>query len=95
MNSVKSPDLEKQARTEVCYQKLRAAVIDRGYPLTADERVTENDAAELLGYVAGSLKNLRTLGVSPPFYRKPVGGCRISYRLTDLAEWIESAREDY
>jgi len=68
----------------------------RGVVLTADLRVGEAAAAELLGYSEGSLKNLRsTFGMGPAHYRRPApGGGRISYRIEDLAEWVEKAREE-
>lgn len=61
--------------------------------MSADQRVSESDAALLVGMQPGTLKNLRTEGTAPPNYRAPVGGSRISYRVLDLAEWIERKRE--
>jgi hypothetical protein len=68
----------------------------RGVALTADLRVGEDEAAVLLGYSAGSLRNLRTtFGSGPAHYRRPApGGGRVSYRIEDLAEWVEKAREE-
>jgi hypothetical protein len=68
---------------------------DSGIAVTADRRVSEADATLLLGYAPGSLKNLRTLGAAPPHYRRAAGGGRISYRLSDLAAWVEAGREDF
>ncbi|WP_423459405.1 hypothetical protein [Ottowia sp. VDI28] len=63
--------------------------------ITADERVGEADAARLVGTAQGSLKNMRTLGNGPAFFRLGVGnGSRVSYRIVDLAFWLESAREE-
>jgi len=69
------------------------ACIASGMVLSADERVGESDAATLLGYAAGTLKNMRTVGIAPPHYRRGVGGSRVSYRLIDMAEWVEQSRE--
>lgn len=61
--------------------------------VTADMRVGEKDAADLLGYTAGHLKNLRQEGRGPVSYQRGVAGSRVSYKLTDLSAWIESGRE--
>ena len=74
--------------------KVLLAVIDKNdLPMSADQRVSEVDAARLIGMEPGSLKNLRTEGGAPPNYRVPVNGQRISYRVLDLALWIEGKRE--
>jgi hypothetical protein len=65
-----------------------------GFTLSADLRVGERDAAHLLGYSAGYLKTLRQEGKGPASYLRGLGGCRISYRLSDLVAWVESARDD-
>jgi hypothetical protein len=77
------------------YERLLAACHERGFVVTGDGRVSEIDAAELLGLTPGSLKNKRLLGCAPPHYRRPAGNSRVSYRLTDLADWIDEAREDF
>lgn len=61
----------------------------QGFAISADLRISELHAAQLLGYTAGHLKNLRQDGKGPQFYHRGVGGSRISYRLTDLAMWVE------
>lgn len=64
--------------------------------VSADLRVGESDAATLLGYAnPGSLKNIRIMGSGPPYYRRPVAGSRVSYRLIDLARWLDDAKEEY
>ncbi len=84
--------LERIERTRA---QLLQVCTERQITITADERVSETDAAVLLGCAAGSLKNMRTLGTSPPFYRRAMNNSRVSYRLSDLAEWIENGREDW
>ena len=71
----------------------RAVARERGLLLTADDRVSEADAAELVGYAVGSFRNLRSMGLAPAFFNRPLNGGRVSYRLQDLAEWIEVSRE--
>ena len=57
--------------------------------LSGDMRVSEADAAVLLGLHPGSLKNLRHEGSGPRAYRLGLNGGRLSYRIADLAEWLE------
>lgn len=64
-------------------------------PISADMRVSEKDAAKLVGYAAGSFKNLRHEGKGPIFYMRPIERAKISYRLIDLAVWIEGKRESW
>lgn len=66
-----------------------------GMTVSVDGRVCERDAATLLAIAAGHLKALRQEGSGPQFFRAGVAGSRISYRLSGLAEWIESQREDF
>ncbi|MCK1539115.1 MULTISPECIES: hypothetical protein [unclassified Bradyrhizobium] len=72
---------------------LLTAARDAGMTITGDGRVTEADAAVLLGYAPETLAKKRTLGSGPVAYGRGFGGARISYRLDDLARWIEAGRE--
>lgn len=83
-----------QKRVDQTAEAFRAAAWARGAVITADRRVSEAEAAELVGYAPGSFKNLRSLGAGPPFFNRPLAGSRISYRLEDLANWIEQSREE-
>lgn len=74
---------------------LLASVERNAIVMSADQRVSEADAARLIGLAPASLKNLRAEGGAPPAYRVPVGGSRLSYRIFDLALWIEGKREDW
>lgn len=74
-------------------QMLLESCREYSFLVTADERVGETEAAVLLGYAAETLRNMRSLGTGPAHYKRGVGGGRASYRLSDLAEWIEQARE--
>lgn len=82
-------------RAEATAGNLRSAALDAGMVVSGDARVSESDAAVLLGYAARYLAQLRLEGKGPTAYGRGLNGCRVSYRLTDLAEWIESAREDW
>lgn len=96
MSSRQDEATEFKARVEATRAKFMRACSERGCLITADERVSEETAANLIGYSAGSLKNLRALGSAPKHYRRGAGrGDRVSYRLEDLAIWIEEAREDW
>jgi hypothetical protein len=53
--------------------------------------VSEADAAGLVGLAAGTLRNLRA-GTCPLGFYKVAG--RVTYRLADLAEFIERQRAD-
>ena len=74
--------------------RFQDAATARGMTVSGDLRVSEKDAAELLGYAAGYLKKMRQEGRAPKHYTRGVGGGRISYRFHDIAEWIEDRREE-
>lgn len=82
---------ERTAETAECF---RQAAADRGMFVTPDGRVSEGDAAELLGYAEGTMRNMRSAGGGPSFFNRPLGGFAKSYRVADLARWIERAREE-
>lgn len=63
---------------------------ERGYWLTPDNRIGETDAASLIGWQPGHLRNARSEGRAPRWYRIGGAGHRVSYRIEDLAEFIES-----
>jgi len=74
---------------------LRGAAVEQNMSVTGDDRVSEAAAAHLLGLEPESLGKRRQEGKGPPSYRVPVNGGRISYRLHDIARWIEAQREDF
>lgn len=63
----------------------------QGVVVSGDLRVNEKAAAQLLGYSAGHLKAMRQQGNGPRFYTIGLDGGRFSYRLDDLASWVEMA----
>lgn len=77
------------------HERLLAACREHGFTITADERIGEPDAAVLLGLSLGGLRNMRMLGTGPAFYRRPAGGSRVSYRIADIATWLEDGREEW
>jgi hypothetical protein len=83
-----------QARIEACTQLLLEACGRLGMAVSADQRIGEADVAELLGWSHQGLKNARHEGTGPPAYRVALGMARVTYRISDLAHWLESRRAD-
>ena len=82
-------------RVEATTLALRAAAIEKQMPLSGDDRVGEACAAALLGLECETLAKRRGEGKGPASYTVPVSGSRVSYRLRDLAAWVEAHREDF
>jgi hypothetical protein len=82
-------------RIQACADMFERRCREAGVFLSGDLRVGEVDAANLLGVAAGTLKNLRQEGKGPTAYTRGVNGGRLSYRLIDLASWVEIGREDW
>jgi hypothetical protein len=74
---------------------LTAAANESQLFVSGDGRVSEADAAGLLGYSANYLRQMRQEGKGPAAYSIGINGGRISYRLSDLAALIESRRENF
>lgn len=79
-------------RIEKAIEQFRNYCEKNGFHLTADDRIGEAEAALMLGYAKESLKNKRLLGNSPAWYRRPGGNSKVTYRLSDIAIWIEEQR---
>tara|TARA_R110002124_G_scaffold141679_1_gene306228 strand:+ start:16646 stop:16927 length:282 start_codon:yes stop_codon:yes gene_type:complete len=88
------PSAEECSRIAATTELFSEACAARGTPVTADGRIGEADAAVLLGYQLASLQNLRTMGGGPAHYKRRAGTSKISYRLCDLAGWVEQTREE-
>ena len=84
-----------ERRTELALALLRKDAQDRAFTVSADERVGERDAARLLELHPDTLVRLRREGRGPPAYALGLGRARISYRLLDLAVWVEARREKF
>ena len=86
---------EFDVRVQSTMSDYRAWCADNNVTVTPDGRVGELDASRLLGYGnPGSLKNLRQQGFGPPHYLRVVAGAKVSYRLSDLARWVEKSRNE-
>lgn len=84
-------NLERIARV---IKALKEAACKKEMHLTADDRVSEADAAALLDLSPGGLKSLRLQMCGPAHYYRGAGnGSRISYRIDDLAAWLERYRQ--
>lgn len=83
-----------QRRTTRTAATLRKAAAELQMFVTADDRISEGHAAVLLGYQPASFRNLRAAGGGPDFFNRPLGGFSTSYRLHDIAMWIERSREE-
>lgn len=86
---------DQRSLIESTMRMLQQAVERDKLIISADMRVSEMDAAKLVGYAPGSFKNLRNEGKGPVYYNRAVAGSRVSYRLMDLAAWLEERREQW
>ena len=68
------------------FQMLLEAAREHQMTLSGDFRVSEADAEALLGYAPRTLRRLREHGRAPRHYKL---GNRCSYRLHDLANWVD------
>lgn len=85
---------QMDGRADATEGMLLAAAHAAGYWVSADRRIGEADLATLLGMSAGGLANKRREGSAPPFYLLGGAGHRVTYRLAEVATWIEAHRED-
>lgn len=86
---------ELQTAVETATEQFRQFALRESLVVSGDERVNEKGAAKLLGYSVGHMKSLRQEGNGPTFYVMGVDGGRFSYRLCDLASWIEMQRSHW
>ncbi|MBB4226021.1 hypothetical protein [Variovorax guangxiensis] len=87
---------DDEALTQAIVQatdRLHRCALATGLTVSGDLRVNERDAALLIGYSHGHMKALRQQGNGPRVYALGVAGGRYSYRLDDLASWVEMAAE--
>ncbi|MGO1075927.1 helix-turn-helix transcriptional regulator [Inquilinus sp. CA228] len=71
---------------------LRRSLRESGVELTGDDRVDAATAARLLGVTTATLDRWRRDNLGPAHYARGMGSARVTYRLSDLGTWIESAR---
>lgn len=81
-----------EERVDACLRALEAACREDGAFITGDGRVAADTAAGLLHLAVSTLANHRSAGTGPAFYRN--AGHPVTYRLHDLATWIEAGRCD-
>lgn len=75
-----------------CAALLLDAARESGFFISGDQRISESDAAALLGLSQSRLKEIRLSGDAPPHFVLGLNGCRVSYRIIDLAAWIQVHR---
>ena len=68
------------------FQLLLETARESQMSLSGDFRVCEADAETLLGYAPRTLRKLRGHGRAPRHYKL---GNRFTYRLHDLADWVD------
>ena len=86
-------DTPRARRIELTLAALKRGAHDyKMMQITADGRVSEASAAKLLGLHPDTLARKRADGTGPAGYAFPIGRAKVSYRLLDLATWIESRR---
>lgn len=81
-------------RVAATARMLEAACRESAFNITGDGRIGESSAAVLLGLAEATLANKRAEGSGPAFFRIGGHGHRVSYRLSDVAAWIEANRCD-
>lgn len=74
-------------------ERLEAAAQRAGYWISADGRMGESDVAALIGLTPGTLANKRREGTAPRAYELGGRGHRVTYRIADVARWIEAHRD--
>ena len=83
------------ARIDATAAMLEHAAREAGMLISGDGRISENDCSLLLGYAPDTLAKKRKAGSAPPAYPIGLNGCRVSYRMGDVAAWIEAQRENF
>lgn len=80
--------MTEEDRISATARALLDFVAEKDIWISGDGRVHEDVAAKLLGVAVGTLQNMRYEGTAPPHYKHG----RITYRVRDLAEYIEAGR---
>ncbi len=90
LGSLRAELASDTARTSA---ELEAAARAASFWISGDRRIGESDLAALLGITPGALANKRRDGSAPVAFNLAGGGHRVTYRLDDVARWIESHRD--
>lgn len=85
---------EYQERCRRTHDELRHWCQQNNVTVTVDGRVSEKIAAKITGYSDEYFVSLRRIGTGPAWYRFSAGDGRFSYRLFDIASWIEKQRQE-
>ncbi|UGB39723.1 hypothetical protein [Frateuria soli] len=86
-------EISDSEAVQKCLEILEAAARVSNFSITPDGRVSESDAAALLGVAPLTLRNWRLATAAIPWHRIGGPAGRVTYRLADLAAHIEAARE--
>ena len=73
-------------------RSMRSVAVEKRYRMSADGRIGADNAAALLLVSPATLKQWRYVGTGPRYTRIPLGDCRVSYFLIDLARWLVASR---
>lgn len=84
---------ETERRIDLTARELRARAVELDFVISADGRVGERDAAQLIPVHHETMRRWRAEGGGPIAYQRPVGRARVSYALDDLAHWLVFGRE--
>jgi hypothetical protein len=87
-----TPTVAAEARGALCLALFLRRASELDMAISADERISEQDAATLLEIHRDTLRRWRNEGCGPDSYALGVGRSQISYRLTDLARHVEKKR---
>src|SRR4051794_18372103 len=82
-----------EARAAMVLAMLRRRAVELAMLISGDERVSESDAAKLLEIHSDTLRRRRNEGTGPEPYEIGVGKSSFSYRLNDLARYVEKKRQ--
>lgn len=91
---LRSLEATLSGRIESTHEALLAGAKAGAFHVTADGRVSEACIAQLLGVAPGTMRNRRREGRAPPHYRVGGAGHGVTYRLDEVARWIEVCREN-
>jgi hypothetical protein len=82
------------ARVDETEARLANAAREAGAFISGDGRISEADAAKLLGYTREHLKHKRHEGRAPRYFHIGLNGSKVSYRLRAIAFWLEQQADD-
>ena len=84
VSSSDQPDSEAEL-----HRRLRAA----GHQITGDGRISEASVAWLPGQSVDTVRYRRRYGNGPTPFRLGTNRARVTYRLSEVVQWLDSLRE--